>query len=745
MAGPWWARGKGGKGRGPYAPPVGLIPQWSRDSGGLLGLSGKSSGRPGPAPSPRWRTGSWRPATDSSGSDGPARPPGYWGPGPADRDPYCRLGPRPPGSSDSRSGGRGLRWDVQVRRPKQKASAVDAWAAAGEIALGDGAALEELESDKYAPTTKGPKDSKREFVEGLVVRATGHLYPLMVAGLQAAAACLKRGRYKSAAGYLGELKRGHLKAGAAWSDGLALEMRDCVRSMLRGMGPPDRAPEVRASLAAAASGAWRAGSGKSRRGPARPKRAWATAVGWGLREVELAGLSLHRSSVQVWEEKGRRKARLFLPLTKMDQGGKGSPRTWSCVCDWGPLPDGGVLLGEAGLCPACCVHEQVAEQREATGCSQEDPAAASIPLYPDSGGRVPTKEGTVAAWDELFQETVEEVLAASPEELEDWPELIEAAEAYDRVTGHSARRSGAKLWARAGWRTELIKFLYRWGSDTVMAYIEEVVAIGQEVGGVEWAPDAPWQGWAPPPPPPPPLPQAVVQGEGVAADSPDSALAAWTAEMKTLQALVEQLGSELAGAVAGQAALQAKPVGVSQEAFDGAMKALRQDLRDELAVLAPAGGGTADSPAPTAEEDDGAVEAQAAGAAESEGEASALESFAVAAPSGSPPGGVTSQRVLEIVKEELAKARRGPAYCRGPGSHVFHAVASAHPLTHPVLHETWCSWKFGVVPEVTRFDEVPKGLRYRVGSVWHDVRPCDKCWRHEPVAPLAEGQDDGNR
>ena len=351
----------------------------------------------------------------------------------------------------------------------------------------------------------------------------------------------------------------------------------------------------------------------------------------------------------------------------------------------------------------------------------------------------------MAAWDELFQETVEEVLAASPEELEDWPELIEAAEAYDRVTGHSARRSGAKLWARAGWRTELIKFLYRWGSDAVMAYIEEVVAIGQEVGGVEWVPDAPWRGWAPPPPPLPPLPQAVVQGEGVAADSPDSALVAWAAEMKTLQALVEQLGSELAGAVAGQAALQAKPVGVSQEAFNGAMKALRQDLLDELAVLAPAGGGAADSPAPTVEEDDGAVEAQAAGTAEVEGDAPALESFAVAAPSGPPLGGVTGQRVLEIVKEELAKARRGPAYCRGPGSHVFHAVASAHPLTHPVLHETWCSWKFGVVPEVTRFDVVPKGLRYRVGSVWHDVRPCDKCWRHEPVAPLAEGQDDGNR
>ena len=153
----------------------------------------------------------------------------------------------------------------------------------------------------------------------------------------------------------------------------------------------------------------------------------------------------------------------------MDQGGRGSPRTWSCVRDWGPLPDGGVLLGEAELCPACAVYEQLHEQLEATGLSPDDPAAARVPLFPDSAGRVPTKEGTVAAWDDLFLEAVEEVLAMSVEDLEalDWPELVEAAEAYDGVTGHSARRSGAKLWARAGWREKLIMFLFRWGLSLI--------------------------------------------------------------------------------------------------------------------------------------------------------------------------------------------------------------------------------------------------------------------------------------
>ena len=133
------------------------------------------------------------------------------------------------------------------------------------------------------------------------------------------------------------------------------------------MGPPTRAPEVRVALVARSDGRRRPGAGKARRGPARAKRAWVTAQGWGLREVELAGLSLHKGSVEVWLEAGRRKSRLHLPFTEMDQGGKGSPRTWSCVCDWGPLPDGGVLLGEARLRPACCVYDQVHERLEALG------------------------------------------------------------------------------------------------------------------------------------------------------------------------------------------------------------------------------------------------------------------------------------------------------------------------------------------------------------------------------------------
>ena len=37
-------------------------------------------------------------------------------------------------------------------------------------------------------------------------------------------------------------------------------------------------------------------------------------------------------------------ARLLLPLTKNDQGLKGSPRAWSCIYAWSAIPDGDVSL-----------------------------------------------------------------------------------------------------------------------------------------------------------------------------------------------------------------------------------------------------------------------------------------------------------------------------------------------------------------------------------------------------------------
>ena len=93
------------------------------------------------------------------------------------------------------------------------------------------------------------------------------------------------------------------------------------------------------------------------------------------------------------------------------------------------------------------------------GFTAAEPRAASAPLFPTRSGATPSKRRTIAAWQEL-----------SPE-------------GHPTLGGHSARRSGAKRYARMGWTLQVIMHLGRWASAAVMAYVEEALA--------ELAPGAP--------------------------------------------------------------------------------------------------------------------------------------------------------------------------------------------------------------------------------------------------------------
>ena len=97
-------------------------------------------------------------------------------------------------------------------------------------------------------------------------------------------------------------------------------------------------------------------------------------------------------------------------------------------------------------------------------------------------------------------------------------------------------------------------------------------------------------------------------------------------------------------------------------------------------------------------------------------------------------GTPTEEQVRQLVAQEVAQARRGPAYCRAAGSAVYHGIASAHPLLPVELHETHCGWMFGLVKEVARFDEPPTHLRHKAGNLSLPVGPCKKCWGPEEAA-----------
>ena len=94
------------------------------------------------------------------------------------------------------------------------------------------------------------------------------------------------------------------------------------------------------------------------------------------------------------------------------------------------------------------------------------------------------------------------------------------------------------------------------------------------------------------------------------------------------------------------------------------------------------------------------------------------------------------------LQREMATLRRGPAYVRGAGAAMYHAVASAHPLLEPLFHETRCGWAFGGTPGVQRFDVEP-AITYRAKGQDVQVRRCDKCWQSMTIpqqpAPEAGG------
>ena len=48
--------------------------------------------------------------------------------------------------------------------------------------------------------------------------------------------------------------------------------------------------------------------------------------------------------------------------------------------------------------------------------------------------------------------------------------VVDSADGSERVTGHSLRPTGAQGLARLGWRTDAVRLMGRWESETVRRY-----------------------------------------------------------------------------------------------------------------------------------------------------------------------------------------------------------------------------------------------------------------------------------
>ena len=298
-----------------------------------------------------------------------------------------------------------MRWDHQDRRENRggcRKQLLDVHSKETATA----SALVSLRSAMVAPSTRGPKASRLATFE--LLSGVHDVYPLTPERLELVSAKLRAAGYRTADKYLGEGKARHIELGHRWTEALQLCLRRCLIACTRGMGPAKKAGEIRIAHVADMD---EAGGEHHPEWPTNGRRAWLVACFWMLREIELSNLRVQDIEFQ------EQLARLRLPVSKCDQSGEGVVRTMHCICGQ-RLEDGGIDGHK--VCPACALRSAVTDAQEA-----HPEAGGMSTVFHTHHGSVVEKRHMVACWRALAGDMT--------------------------VTGHSARRSGAKMLCRCGW------------------------------------------------------------------------------------------------------------------------------------------------------------------------------------------------------------------------------------------------------------------------------------------------------
>ena len=284
-------------------------------------------------------------------------------------------------------------------------------------------AKEKLKSKLFAASTSATREAKRRKIKD-IMDSCGftkfHLVGLDPDQLLTIAAVLGEMGLRSADQYIGETKLMQLELGVSWSDVMERQLTMLKRALRRDKGPETRATEV--PLVTLDDILWE----RRDNTPGVPCRiawsyAWATV--WMLRSVEAAAVR----TKDVFVKHKSKTVTLNIRKSKTDQSALGVKRTLKCcgeeVC--------------SRFCPWNMAIRALAEHTN-----------DKLYLFPDSEGCQVPKVKMVKSWMENINET---------------------------MSGHSARRSGAMMYARRGTPVQEIAMLGRWKSSCVFRYIEEAV------------------------------------------------------------------------------------------------------------------------------------------------------------------------------------------------------------------------------------------------------------------------------
>ena len=302
----------------------------------------------------------------------------------------------------------------------------------------------------YAPSTNKVKSSMRRTWSMICGARELPVLPLTPNGLMQVCSVLRAAGFRSGVHYLFEMRQWHCREGFEWSAPLDIAVKDCKRALTRGIGPPNKAGELKfewlsrlpESSSPSDSPEW----------PVDRRQAWVLACKFLLRECELSCLSI--SDREISFDHRNKTISICLPTSKTDCQGRGCKRTLSCCCK-----------GTNGWnCPFCAALGLVQKQLRRTNTHPSDQLAPTIPLLS-------------RAVDPMAFVSKEAVVAALRRDAEWLKESKFIPESFDvlSLSGHSFRRSGAKDYARSGVPMDLIKYLARHSSDATQGYVEEAL------------------------------------------------------------------------------------------------------------------------------------------------------------------------------------------------------------------------------------------------------------------------------
>lgn len=285
----------------------------------------------------------------------------------------------------------------------------------GEAKLG-------IEKDFYANSSRGAKESRKATVRKLMACGERSKVALDPTRIKQLSTVLKDLGYKSGSVYLSEAKLMHIEEGGEWTALLDRTHKLCIRALNRGKGPKKKAPEIPMETRKIAAEKVAGQVGEVCFG----RELFVFAMVWMLREVEL--VDFYTSSLLFnFPEK---RVTLCWEVSKTDPSAEGVRRTLQCWC-------GGACSPECPFWVSCNLVSKI-EAVRGTG--------SRLALTVE--GKTPKKQQTIATWCKVFSM---------------------------KVTGHSARRTGALGYIRDGWEVSQVAFLGRWKSDMILEYAREAL------------------------------------------------------------------------------------------------------------------------------------------------------------------------------------------------------------------------------------------------------------------------------